>query len=419
MAGKLNAAGLRTLVKPGVYADGGGLYLQVRGANRRAWVFRYTLRGKARWMGLGALADVGLAEARGKAEAARVMLKAGTDPLAERRAEAGAAVVAEAEAAVVVRPFRDVAGAYLEAHAEGWKNAKHRQQWVNTLDAYVLPVIGDKPVAGVVVGDVMDCLQPIWRAVPETASRVRGRIEAVLDFATARGWRAGDNPARWKGHLDNLLPARSKVAAIEHHAALPWREIGGFMAILAKEQGVSALALRFMILTATRTSETLNATWGEIVQDGPEGAVWTIPAARMKAGRGHRVPLSAGALAVLAEAKSLRVGSGDDAPVFPGVKGKKPLSNMAILMLLRRMNRPDLTGHGFRSTFRDWCAEATNHPREIAEAALAHTLKDKTEAAYQRGDMLVKRARLMADWASFCARSAVLDAAVVPIRGNG
>jgi integrase len=297
--------------------------------------------------------------------------------------------------------FSQVANAYIAAHERSWRNAKHRQQWRSTLDTYADPLLGRLPVAQVMVGDVMRALEPIWYARTETASRLRGRIEAVLDYAAARGWRTSENPARWRGHLDNLLPARSKVAKVKHHTALPWREIGAFMATLAKEQGVSALALRFAIMTAARTSEVIGARWSEI---NLNEAVWTVPAGRMKAYREHRVPLSEGALEVLRTMANVRTHQKADGFVFPGGKPSKPLSSMALLMLLRRMGRGDLTAHGFRSTFRDWCAEATNYPREVAEAALAHTLRDKTEAAYQRGDLMEKRRRLMAEWATFCSR---------------
>jgi integrase len=247
----------------------------------------------------------------------------------------------------------------------------------------------------------MRVLEPLWREKTETAARLRGRIEAVLDYATARGWRTGENPARWRGHLANLLPAPSKIAKVEHHAALPWREIGAFMSAMAKEEGISALALRFAILTSARTGEVIGARWSEI--DMGE-AVWTVPSGRMKAAREHRVPLSEAALDVLCEIVKLRPNSKIDGFVFPGGKPGRALSSMALLMLLRRMGRSDLTAHGFRSTFRDWCAEATNYPREVAEAALAHTLRDKTEAAYQRGDLMEKRRQLMAEWATFCGR---------------
>jgi len=405
--GKLNAAKLRTLTKPGTYGDGAGLYLQVRRAERRSWLYRFKLHGKPHLMGLGTLADVSLAEARDAAAAARKLVRQGIDPISRRRAER-----ADAAERTGLNTFAEVADAYIAAHEASWRNAKHRQQWRNTLDTYARPVLGNLGVAIVDTGAVMRVLEPIWREKPETASRLRGRIESVLDYATARGWRTGDNPARWRRHMDNLLPSRAKIARVEHHAALPWRQIGAFMADLAKQEGVGALALRFAILTAARTGEVIGARWSEI--DMP-AAVWTVPAGRMKAGREHRVPLSDSALDVLRQAAKLALKQDPAAFVFPGGKAGKPLSSMAMLMLLRRMERGDLTAHGFRSTFRDWCAEATNYPREIAEAALAHTLRDKTEAAYQRGDLMEKRQRLMSEWATYCAKPAPAGE-IVPLR---
>ena len=400
---KLNAAKMRTLTKPGSYGDGAGLYLQVRGPDKRSWLYRFKLHGRAHLMGLGAVDDVSLAEARDAAGAARKLVRQGVSPIDQRRA-------ARAENATQAGlTFAQVADAYIAAHEPSWRNAKHRQQWRNTLDTYADPVLGKLPVALVGVGEVMRVLEPLWRAKTETASRLRGRIESVLDNAAARGWRTGENPARWRGHLDNLLPARSKVAKVEHHSALPWREVGAFTTVLAQGEGMSALALRFAILTAARTGEVIGARWSEIDM---HAATWTVPAERMKAGREHRVPLSDGALDVLREVAKLATGPDPRAFVFPGGKVGKPLSSMALLMLLRRMERGDLTAHGFRSTFRDWCAEATNYPREVAEAALAHTLRDKTEAAYQGGDLMEKRRRLMAEWATFCARPAATGAVV-------
>lgn len=390
--------------KPGMHGDGGGLWLNVRGEESRSWLFRYTWGKRRREMGLGPYPDVGLAEARTKAQNARRLLREGMDPIAHRKDAAAAAAGA-------AMTFREVAALYVAAHADGWRNTKHRAQWGSTLDAYAHPVFGDRPIAAVDVGDVMRALEPIWREKPETASRVRGRIEAVLDYAAAREWRAGENPARWKGHLANLLPARARVAKVEHHAALPWAEAGAFMAELDKQAGMAALALRFAILTAARTGEVTGATWTEVDLDGK---AWTVPSARMKAGREHRVPLSPAALDVL---RAVRL-PGDPAPgafVFPGGVRDKGLSNMAMTAVLRRMGRADLTVHGFRSTFRDWCAEQTAHPREVAEAALAHTLRDKVEAAYRRGDLFERRAVLMAEWAAFLARPAQ-PAAVVPMR---
>ena len=393
-AAGLTAAKVRT-AKPGRYGDGSGLYLLVRSAEARFWVFRYTLDGRMREMGLGSAMTFSLAETRVKAVELHRKVKLGIDPLAERDAAAASART--------VMTFDEVAQAYLAAHEAGWRNAKHRQQWANTLSTYATPVLGALPVDSIDTGAIMRVLEPVWRQKTETASRLRGRIESVLDFATAREWRTGDNPARWRGHLDSLLPAPGKVARVEHHPALPWREIGAFMALLRDQDGVAAIAMRFLILTAARTGEAIGASWAEI---DLSGAVWTIPGRRMKAGREHRVPLSDAALDVLRLTARLRSDPSPDAPVFPGGKPGKPLSTMALLMLLRRMERGDLTAHGFRSTFRDWCGESTNHPREVAEGALAHSIKDKAEAAYARSDLLDKRRRLMSDWGTFCGRTA-------------
>ena len=406
--GKLSTIRLRTLTKPGTYGDGAGLYLQVRGPANRSWLYRFKLHGTAHLMGLGTVDDVALAEARDAAAAARKLVRQGIDPIAQRRS------LRAEHATQASVTFAQVASAYIAAHERRWRNAKHRWQWRATLDSYAAPVLGKLPVAQVAVGDVMRVLEPLWRTRTETASRLRGRIEAVLDYATARGWRSGENPARWRGHLDHLLPSRRTVQRVQHHAALPWREIGAFMAALDEATSSAALALRFIVLTAARSGEALGARWSEIDM---QEAVWTVPADRMKAAREHRVPLSAGALAILREMAQLRTNPKLDGFVFPGGKVAQPLSGAALLVLLRRVGRDDLTVHGFRSTFRDWCAEATNYPREVAEAALAHTLRDRTEAAYQRGDLMEKRRRLMAEWAAFCARPPA-SADVVPLRAS-
>lgn len=404
--GKLNTLALRKLTEPGRYSDGGNLYLFVKAGGARVWTFRYTMPGqKAREMSLGNEVDVTLAEAREKARDARRDIDAGRDPI-EARNEA------KREAAGSGMTFGEVAALYIASHEDAWRNGKHRAQWHSTLKTYAGPEIGKLPVGKVAVSHIMNVLEPMWRAKPETASRLRGRIEAVLDYATARGWRKGENPARWKGHLANLLPNRSKIAAVEHHAALPWDESPPFMRALAVQKGTAALALRFTILTAARTSEVTGATWGEVEL---KAKVWTVPAARMKAGREHRVPLSPAAMAVLTEIHTSDLEP--NAPIFPGAKRDKGLSNMSMTAVLRRMKRGDLTVHGFRSTFRDWAAETNPAPREVAEAALAHTLRDKVEAAYRRGDLLERRARLMVDWADFLARLED-HGAVVPIRGR-
>lgn len=393
--------------KPGRYGDGNGLYLFVRSAETRFWVFRYTMPGaKMREMGLGragaGAADVTLAEARERAAALFKLVRSGVDPLAQRSADSAAAKAAMQDAAVRTVTFRAVAQRYVAAHQASWRNLKHGQQWVNTLATYAYPFMGDLPVGSVSTAHVLAALGPIWNTKPETAGRVRGRIEAVLDYAKTVDLRHGENPARWKGHLALTLPARSKVAAVEHHAALPWQDIGGFLTALRGQAGVGASALEFAILTAARTGEVLGAQWGEM---DLAAKLWTVPAARMKAGRVHRVPLSEPALAVLANMQKLRTVDGPDAVIFPGGRASKPLSIMAMTMVLRRMKRGDVTVHGFRSTFRDWSAEESHFPREVAEAALAHTLGNKVEAAYRRGDLFEKRRRLMDDWALFCAQA--------------
>jgi integrase len=405
----LTAAKVRT-AKPGRYGDGNGLYLLVRHADSRFWVFRYTRAGRMREMGLGRagadLAAVPLAEARAKAADLIKLVKSGVDPIEQRETDA-AHKAAEAQlAAVRAITFKMVANHYLEAHEKSWRNPKHRMQWRNTLDTYTHPHFGDLPVEQVGTEHVLAALEPIWRTKPETAVRVRGRVESILDYASAREWRNGENPARWRGHLANLLPARGKIAPVEHHAALPWNEIGAFLPLLRAQAGVAAKALEFAVLTAARSGEVLGARWDEF---DLASQVWTVPPQRMKAHREHRVPLSAPAMAVLAEMAEHRAPDAVDAFVFPGAKADRPLSIMAMTMALRRMKRGDLTVHGFRSTFRDWCGEATPTPREVAEAALAHTLADKTEAAYARGDLFAKRIGLMTQWANYCS-SGALDA---------
>lgn len=392
---------MRGLKLPGYYGDGAGLYLQVSGTGTKSWIFRFTLRGRQREMGLGGFPDVSLAKAREKRNAARELLAEGVDPLEVKRTEQR---TADSNATRAVT-FKAEAEAYIESHRAGWKNAKHADQWANTLETYAYPVLGRQLVSEIDVALVMKCLQPIWTTKTETASRVRGRIEAVLDYAAAIGHRTGDNPARWKGNLDHLLPRPSKVAKTENHAAVPYAEVGKFMKALRSEVAVSARAVEFIVLTATRTSEAFLATWDEVDLDGK---LWTVPAARMKSGREHRVPLSTAAVKVLKKMTTL----GTAGYVFPGAKAGRPLSNMAGLQLLERMGYGAFTVHGFRSTFRDWAAEQTNFPREVAEMALAHTIKDAVEAAYRRGDLYEKRARLMQAWADYCAREAGAGVAV-------
>lgn len=389
---KLSARTVEIKRKPGVYGDGGGLYLQVGPTGSKSWLFRFTLHGRAREMGLGPLHTVSLAEAREKAIACRKLLAEGIDPIEHRNAERRRAQLETAKTLT----FSESAAAYIEANKAAWRNHKHAAQWRNTLNTYAAPVLGDLPVQTIDTALVLRVLEPIWREKTETANRVRGRIEAVLDWATARGFRTGENPARWRGHLDKLLPRRSKVQPVKHHAALPYIEMGKFVACLRLEQGGAARALEFAILTAARVGEVIGAKWREIDLDA---RVWTIPSERMKAHREHRVPLSDRAIEILDEMRPFRR---EDDYVFPGLRSGKSLSNASMLALLqRRMGYKNLTVHGFRASFRTWAAERTNFSREIAEAALSHVLKDKTEAAYQRGDLFERRRKLMHAWASY------------------
>jgi integrase len=375
--------------KPGRYGDGGGLVLQVSKWGTKAWLFRYERHGRERQMGLGPLHTISLAEARELATEKRKLLLRGLDPIEERNTERTARRLEAAKAMT----FDQCATAYIADNKVAWRNPKHRQQWENTLNTYVSPVMGALPVQAIDTALVTKVLQPIWSAKPETASRIRGRIETVLNWARARGFRDGDNPARWKGHLDSLLPARSKVQAVRHHPALPYAELPAFMAELRAREGISALALEWTILTCVRTGETVGARWSELDQDS-----WTVPAARMKGERDHRVPLCDRARQIL---ELVPQEAGSDF-IFPGARAKAPISNMAMLELLRGM-RPGLTVHGFRSTFRDWAAEKTIYQNHVVEMALAHAVGDKVEAAYRRGDLFEKRCRLMKDWATYCA----------------
>jgi integrase len=402
--GRLTALAVSRAKRPGMYPDGGGLYLRVTGLQGRSWVYRYARGGKTRYMGLGSLTAVSLAEARTRAAEARLLVSAGIDPIGARDGKLAAERV---EAARQVT-FKDAAEAFIKAHAAGWRSAKHGQQWRNTLAAHVYPLLGALPVQQIDAGLVLRALEPVWSATPETASRIRQRIEAVLDAATARGQRSGENPARWRGHLQNLLPAQSKVKRVRHHRALPFAKLGLLMAELRKQDGLAARALELLILTAVRTTECVAARWSELDLDA---ALWTIPAERIKAGREHRVPLAPAAVELLRRLAQARISEF----VFPGRPGK-PLSHGALLKLLKRMKRTDLTVHGFRSTFRDWCAEQTNFPREVAEMALSHAIGDKVEAAYRRGDLLEKRRLLMEAWATFAATKPQAGKVVIPIR---
>lgn len=397
------------LTEPGRYGDGRGLYLQVTPTGARSWLLRYERGGRERAMGLGPVGDFTLDEARERARKARQLLKDGIDPLDARNEARASQAVERGLAAAANVTFRECVEQYYKFHSRKWNNAKHSAQFLSTMKMYAYPALEKLPVAAIDKALVLKAIEPIWYTKTETASRVRGRIEAVLDFAKTRGYRTGENPASWDGNLVHALPARSSIAKVEHHAAIPFTEVPDFMAELAACEGVAARALEFTILTAARTAEIIGAKWGEI--DLAE-KIWTIPAERMKAKKEHRVPLTGRALETL---KALPR-EGDF--VFPGGRKGVPISNTTMAAVLKRMGRLDITVHGFRSTFRDWAAERTNYPNHVVEQALAHVIGNKVEAAYRRGDLIAKRARLMADWAKFCVTRS-LEATtnnVTPIR---
>lgn len=365
--------------KPGRHGDGRGLFLYVKASGSRSWMLRYQVQGRRRDLGLGAYPDVSLAMARERAAEARRLIANGEDPIAKKQQ-------------AKPKTFKGAALELIESKRHGWKNVKHAAQWTSTLENYVFPKIGQVQVSKIETADVISTLTPIWSTKPETANRVRQRIEAVIDYASALDIRTGDNPARWRGHLDHVLPKPKKVRAVQHHAALPHADIAEFMVELSTRAGVAAQALGFAILTAARSGETRGITWGEV---DLQKATWAIPAARMKAAKEHRVPLSKAAIAFLGPRRN------DNALVFESeAKPGKPISDMSMTAVLRRMKYDDITVHGFRSTFRDWAGEKTGFPREVIEAALAHGIKDKAEAAYARSDLFDKRRDLMGAWAS-------------------
>lgn len=415
MAGQLTAKTVEALTakgrhKTGRHTDGGGLHLHIRPDGRASWVLRYRLHGRQRDMSLGTPPDVTLKAARDAAELARQSVKAGRDPIRERQRAAQDA----AEAASPERTFKAAMESALGAREGAWKNEKHRWQWRATVEKHALPILGDLPVSEIGTADVLRVLRPIWSKVPETANRLRNRIEAILDHAHALKWRHGDNPARWRGNLKELLPAPSKLAPERPQPALPWHQVPAFMRALEQRRGMAALALRFAILTAARTGEARGMIWGEL---DLEARVWTVPAERMKAGEMHRVPLSDAALAILAAVRPEKVKAA--MLVFPSGRGT-PLSDMALTMLTRGMatdgipeEEPprwrDPTGrvivpHGFRSSFRDWCGETRPEGREVAERALAHVVRG-VEGAYARSDILERRRPLMQAWGEFCVSS--------------
>lgn len=426
-AHKLTALGVERQKIAGLYGDGAGLWLKVTTGGSKSWILRYTFGGRERWAGLGPYPDVSLEEAREAATDLRKKVRSGTDPIDEKRERAAAARANSAKAVT----FDWCAHEYIKAHRAGWSNPKHAQQWENTLAQYASPKIGKLDVARIDTAHIIMVLtqDDLWTTKTETASRLRGRIECVLAWAATRKFRAGDNPARWKGHLDTLLPAPSKVSKESHHAALPWQRMAEFIAALRKIEGNGARGLEFAILTAARSGEVRGATWSEF---DIEAGLWTVPAARMKAGKEHRVPLSARALEILLHMRGDNRRDPDEL-VFPGMKRSTPLSDMTMTATIRRLHDADtkaggegfidpklrrvVTAHGFRSSFRDWAAETTAYPHEMCEMALAHTIGDKAEKAYRRGDLFAKRRRMMADWAKHCD-TILPDGGVVPIRSN-
>ena len=399
---QLTTRAVAALSKPGRHADGGNLYLRIAPSGTRQWTFFFQLNGKQREMGLGNAGPgrMTLAEARDKATEARKQLAQGIDPIEARKGVKASARAADFK-------FGKFADDYVESHKSQWTNSKHAAQWSMTLGESYCAVIRSKPIASIQTEDILAVLEPVWQVVPETARRVRMRLERVLDAARVRGLRSGENPARWKGHLDHLLPRHVKSSRT-HHPAMAWADVPDFLRLLAARDGTAALALRFLVLTATRTIEVLEARWTEMDFGN---STWTIPAERMKARREHRVPLSEMALAILKQAKG-----NHKEFVFPGPDDSGPMSNMALLMLLRRMERNDTTVHGIRSTFRDWASECTNFSNEVCEMALAHVVENATEAAYRRGDLFEKRRKLMQTWASHCEGRK--SAKVLPLKRN-
>lgn len=384
-----------TTLPPGKHNDGNGLWLAVSNTGSRKWFLRVTVNGKRREMGLGALKDVSLAEVRKNAAQARSEAAEGVDPIEARR-----------KVASTVPSFTQTAARYIRAHRRGWSNPKHARQWVSTLKTYARPLIGPKPIDTIGTEDVLSILSPIWATRTETAKRVQGRMENILDFAAARQWREPLNPARWRGHLDKLLPRPTRVKTVRRQPAMPYAELPGFLSELRSTNSISALALQFLILTATRTNEVLQAQWSEV---DLQAAVWTVPASRMKARVEHRVPLSTAALTVLEAVPRIE----GNPFIFAGARQGRPLSNMAMLQLMRGMgygvegDRGDFVPHGFRSSFRDWSGEVSSFPRDVCEMALAHVIENKVEAAYRRGDLFAKRRAMMEAWSEWCGRRAV------------
>jgi integrase len=405
---RLSAVKVASITKPGYHADGGNLYFRVAPSGARGWIFRYGLNGRKRDAGLGAYPTISLAKAREQATRFRQLVATGVDPIEQRDSERSTARAAAAKKS----SFAECAAAYIQSHEDAWRHPRHQGQWVYSIERYVNPVIGHLPPDAIDTGLVLKIIEPLWKTIPETASRIRGRIEMILDWAKVRGHRGGENPARWRGHLAQILPPRSKVRTVEHFPALPYADAGAFMAELRADDNTAARALEFVILTVARTTEVLEATWDEI--DRRERA-WTLPPGRMKGGRVHRVPLSDAALAVVDAMAKTRTG----AFIFPGQKAGASLTRGAMPRVLARLGRRDVTVHGFRSTFKDWASECTSFQNEVVEMALAHAIGDAVEAAYRRGDLFEKRRKLMEAWAEYCSRVDVGGGDVLQFTARG
>lgn len=393
--GKLTTKGVQKLVResnPGMTNDGDGLYLKIGKGGGASWIYRFRWNGKLRDMGLGSFADISLSEARELASEQRKFVKQGIDPLAAREKRV------DKEAVPVT--FTHCAARYIQSHRRSWRNVKHARQWVSTLKTYVRPAIGTQPIEDITTQDILKILTPIWTVKNETAKRVQGRIENILDFASAHGYRDPVNPARWRGHLDKLLAKPSRVQKVSHHPAMPYDQVAAFMSSIQFYNSLSSKALQFLILSATRTSEVLNAEWHEV---DIAKATWQIPAERMKTNREHRVPLSEQAMNLLLSLPRVKGNN----HIFPGMKAGRPLSNMSLLQFMRGLGygpsgeKGNYVPHGFRSSFRDWTGEVTSYPRDVAEMALAHAIENKVEAAYRRGDLFEKRRAMMQEWADF------------------
>jgi integrase len=392
LGNRLTAAWVMRTSTPGLFSDGHNLYLRIGPTGAKSWVFRYRVRGRLRDMGIGPLHTISLADARARALTLRkARLDGVADPIDERRGRQRQAAVDTARTVT----FRECAERFIQAHQSGWRNVKHAKQWPSSLEAYVYPVFGGLPVAAIDTALVMRVLEPVWNGKTETASRVRGRVESVLDWATSRDYRQGENPARWRGHLENLLPKKSKVRRVEHHAAMPYGEIPTFMAELQKQKGIAARAVEFAVLTAARSGEVRGARWNEFDLDN---RLWVIPGARMKSGKEHNAPLSKRALGILEDVGVIRK---ENALVFPSRTGGS-VTDLAMTGVLKKLGHGDIVLHGFRSTFSDWCAEQTATPSEVREMALAHAVGDRVEAAYRRGDLFEKRRQLMDEWGRYC-----------------